>query len=102
MSEYIDRHEHEEFCKRMEEEHERQNTRLSNLEETVRQIGSLATSVEKLACNMEYMLTEQKRQGVRLETLEGKDGEMWRKLVGYALSAIVGGIVTFLMSKGLT
>ena len=102
MSEYIDRHEHEEFCKRMEEEHKRQNNRITKLEDTVLKIGSLATSVEKLACNMEHMLTEQQQQGIRLETLEERDGEMWRKVVGYALSAIVGGIVTFLMSKGLT
>lgn len=102
MSEYIGRNEHEEFCKRMDAEHTRQNNRISKLEETVRQIGSLATSVEKLACNMEHMLIEQQQQGIRLATLEGRDGDMWRKVVGYALSAIVGGVFTYLISKGLT
>ena len=102
MSEYIDRHEHEEFCKRMEEEHERINKRVSILEETVAEIRNLSISVKELACNMHHMLTEQQSQGVRLASLENRDGEMWRKVVGYALSAIVGGVVTYLMSKGLT
>jgi hypothetical protein len=99
MNDYIERREHDEFSKRMEDEHTRQSRRITILEETVRQIGALATSVEKLACNMEYMLTEQKRQGTRLETLESKDGEMWRKSVGYILSAIIGAVVCYFFAK---
>jgi hypothetical protein len=28
--------------------------------------------------------------------LEAKDGEMWRKAVGYLLSAVIGGFVSFI------
>ena len=101
MSEYIDRREHEEFCKRMEEEHERINKRVSILEETVAEIRNLSISVKELACNMHHMLTEQQSQGVRLASLEGRDGDMWRKSVGYIISAIVGGIISILINKGL-
>ena len=101
MSEYIDRHEHEEFCKRMEEEHERINKRVSILEETVAEIRNLSISVKELACNMHHMLTEQQSQGVRLASLEGRDGDMWRKAIGYVISALVGGIITILINKGL-
>ena len=45
----IDRAEHLEFAKRMEDEHKRINHRLTDLEETVRQIGELTTSVHSLA-----------------------------------------------------
>lgn len=86
----ITRAEHEEFRRRLEEENERQNKRLSILEESGRQFTTLVTSVEKLAMSMESMLKEQENQGKRLEILEGRDGEQWRKVVGYAITAVLG------------
>ena len=104
--EYINRHEHEEFRrsmesenKRLEEENDRQNHRLNALEETVKQVAAISTSVEKLALNMENMLKEQVSQGKRLETLEGRDGEMWRKVVGYVVTAVIGIIVGYLFKQ---
>ena len=49
----IDRAEHEEFRRRMEDEHKRINHRLTDLEDTVRQIGELTTSVHSLAQSVE-------------------------------------------------
>lgn len=86
----ITRAEHEEFRRRLEEENERQNKRLSILEDSGRQLTTLATSVEKLATSMQSMLKEQENQGKRLEILEGRDGEQWRKVVGYAITAVLG------------
>ena len=104
--EYITRHEHEEFRrsmesenKRLEEENDRKNHRLNALEETVKQVAAISTSVEKLALNMENMLKEQVSQGKRLETLEGRDGEMWRKVVGYVVTAVIGIIVGYLFKQ---
>ena len=85
--------------KRLEEENDRQNHRLNTLEETVKQIAAISTSVEKLALNMENMLKEQVNQGKRLETLESRDGEMWRKVVGYVVTAVVGIVVGFLFKQ---
>jgi len=48
---------------------------------------------------MENMLKVQKQQGDRLETLEGRDGEMWRKVVGYIATAIIGIVVGFLFTQ---
>ena len=94
---YISRQEHEEFRrsmesenKRLEEENDRQNHRLNTLGETVKQIAAISTSVEKLALNMENMLKEQVNQGKRLETLESRDGEKWRKAVWCVISALIG------------
>lgn len=86
----ITRAEHEEFRRRLEEENERQNKRLSILEDRGRQLTTLVTSVEKLAMSMQSMLKEQENQGKRLEILEGRDGEQWRKVVGYAITAVLG------------
>lgn len=98
MEGYVTHAEHEEFCRRIDERDKRQNEKIETLEQSVKQIGSLSASVEKLAINMEAMLKEQTRQGERLETLEARDGEKWRQMVGYVGSAIAGGIVTLLIS----
>ena len=92
----ITRAEHEEFRRRLEEENKRQDRRLELLEHTVQQISDLTTSVEKLAVSMEGMLREQEKQGTRLETLEDRDGAMWRKVVGYAVTAVVGIIIGYI------
>lgn len=80
----------------MEDEDRRQNKRIELVEESVRQMGALTTSVEKLATNMSSMVKEQEKQGEKLEKLESRDGEMWRKAVGYVVSAVIGVVVGFL------
>ena len=89
----------EEFRRRLEEENKRQDTRIGILEDSVRQIGALATSVEKLAVSMQSMLKEQEKQGKRLEALEGRDGEKWRKVMGYIATAIVGIVLGYLFKR---
>ena len=99
MDDTISRAEHDEFCKRMEEAHKRSDRRIELLEKHVREMGALTASVEKLALNMENMAKEQERQGERLEALEGRDGEMWRKVVGYVLTAVISVTVGFIFSR---
>ena len=89
----ITRAEHEEFRRRLEEENRRQDKRLELLETSVQKIGALTTSVEKLALSIESMVKEQERQGSRLEMLESRDGEMWRKVVWYVVAAVAGILV---------
>lgn len=98
--EYITREEHEEFrntvkanIQRIQDEDSRQNKRLDILEANTKQINSLTTSVEKLALSIESMVKEQETQGMRLQVLEGRDGEMWRKVTGYIITAIAGIII---------
>ena len=99
MENPITRAEHEEFRRRLEEENKRQDARIGILEDSVQQIGALATSVEKLALSMQSMLKEQEKQGKRLEALEGRDGEKWRKVMGYIVTAIVGVVLGYLFKK---
>ena len=95
----ITRAEHEEFSRRIEDWERRQDKRLELLEENVREFGALTTSVEKLAQSVESMVKEQEKQGRRLDELEGRDGEMWRKVVGYIITAAVGILVGFLFRQ---
>ena len=99
MENQITREEHEEFRRRLEEENKRQDARIKTLEETVRQIGALATSVEKLAVSMQSMLKEQEKQGKRLEVLESRDGEKWRLVMGYIATAIVCFVLGYLFKQ---
>lgn len=105
-NEYLLKSVHEEFSKRVEEENNRQNHRISKLEMAIEQMTTIATSVERLATNMEHMVKEQARQGEnlqdqseRIRKLEDKDGEMWRKLVSYSLTAILSIIVGYIASR---
>lgn len=102
----ITRAEHEEFRRHMEAENERladedrrQNRRIEALEKNVQQISSLAASTEKLAVNMENMLKVQEQQGERLERLESRDGEMWRKVSGYIITAVIGIAIGFIFTQ---
>lgn len=90
---------HNEYAKRMEDEHKRQNKRITDLETKVEDIGSLTASVESLAKSVEQMAKAQEKQAKRLETLEGRDGEMWRKIVGYVVTFVVGAVLTFILAK---
>lgn len=91
----ITRAEHEEFRRRLEEERKRQDKRLELLEESMQRFETLNTSIEKLATNMENMLKEQIRQGDRLDELESRDGQMWRKVVSYAVTVMIGIVIGF-------
>lgn len=95
----ITRKEHEEFVRRMDEANNRQSKRLEIVEGDVRQIGSLTTAVEKLAFSMENMVREQMKQGERLDQLESRDGEMWRKVTSYIVTAVVGAVVCYIMTR---
>ena len=68
-------------------------------------IREIALSVNKLAVNMEHMLTEQKEQGKRLTALEREPSEGFRRLkdaivkcaVSSVLGALLGALLAFLL-----
>ena len=81
MDQPITRAEHEEFRRRLEEENSRQDRRIALLEESVSKVK------------------EQEKQGKRLETLEDRDGEMWRKAVGYVVTAVIGVFLGYVFTQ---
>ncbi|MCC8128295.1 MAG: hypothetical protein LIO92_13045 [Clostridiales bacterium] len=96
----ITRAEHEEFrktvnadIKRLEAEDTRLNKRVSELENDNRQITELTVSVQKLTDNIESMRQLQEDEGKRLSAIEGRDGEMWRKILSYTITAVISLII---------
>ena len=97
--EFVSLREHNEFSKRSEEHDKRQDARIELLEKNVENLKVLNASIEKLAVNMENMYKEQKDQGERLESLEDRDGEMYRKVVGYIATTVVGILIGFIFQQ---
>lgn len=95
----ITRAEHKEFCKRVEDEDNRQNRRLEILEEQTKQFTDLVLSVRELAQSVKQLAETQKVQGEKLDELESRDGEMWRRVLGYAITSIIGLVVGYLFHK---
>lgn len=95
----ITRAEHEEFCKRLEDEDRRQNKRLEILEEQTKQFIDLVLSVRELAQSVKQLAETQKVQGEKLDKLENRDGEMWRRVSGYVITSIIGLVVGYLFHK---
>ena len=105
-NEYITRQEHEEFRRGIESEEKRQNKRLDVVEKKVTEINDLVTSVNELAINMKHMMEvqqkqadEQKKQGDRLQVLENRDGEKWRKVMGHLATTVIGIIVGYVFMR---
>ena len=90
---------HEEFAKRMEDEHKRQNQRIEELEKAFEQNNKLLVLVEKLALSMENMQRELKIHNDRLGTIESRDGEMWRKVVGHVITAVISIVLGFVFAQ---
>lgn len=107
----LTRAEHEEFARRMtaenkrlEDENTRQNRRLEQLENTVNQIvvqqlTTLTGTIQALKTSVDNTIKEQAAIGGRVKKLEDKDGDMWRTAVKYVLSAVVGGVVVFMLTQ---
>ncbi len=89
---------HEEYARRMEDEHKRQNKRISDLEDKVEDISDLTTSVASLAKSVEQMAKTQEKQGKRLETLEQKPAKKWESFVDKVVWAIAAAMIAFILS----
>lgn len=54
---------------------------------------------KSLTAAMQSMLKEQEKQGKRLEVLESRDGEKWRKVMGYIATAVAGVVLGYLFKQ---
>ena len=99
MDEYISREEHEEFMRRMTDEHKRIHHRIDEEAKKSDVMMELIRSVERLATQMENMAEEQESQGERLKALEDRDGDAWRKIKWYILTMVIGAVAGVLFSQ---
>lgn len=63
--------------------------RIKDLEEESKQMHDLVLSVNKLAINMESMLSELKDQSARLQKLENEPAERWNSAKKTAFTTII-------------
>lgn len=75
---------------------ENHEVRITQMEHIISQIEEMTKSIERLATNMEHMASEQAEQGQRLQVLESKDGQMWQKVLSYAITAILSIAIGFI------
>ena len=99
MGEYITREEHEEFRRNMENEHKRASKRIEAVEEETKQIYPLVTSIERLAVIVDNIEQNQQTYVEKVETLNNRDGNLWRSLVSSLVSALAGGFAGFIISN---
>lgn len=76
--------------------------RMDEAEKKIDSIHELSLSVNKLALNMEYMVSEQKEQGDRLKTLEqvpmDNANYFKRQIISSILTGIIGAIIGALLA----
>lgn len=126
MDEYVSQKEHGEFVKRIEAEHKRledednrQNSRLRVIEEKIDDLVDLTASIKSLTVEIQSMTKEIEKMGKRIEAMEkrdseiqsmkekiestsavvkeieGRDGDKWRKVVWTVITVIVTAAVTY-------
>ena len=94
---YVTKEVHDEFARRIDEENDRQNKRLSLLESGQTQINELVATVKVLAVNMENMAKEQIKQGERLNEIEGKPAKRWETLISCVITCIVTAAIAYFL-----
>lgn len=108
---YITREVHEEFARRMDaenkrlaEEDRRQNRRIGELEENVKEIHKLTVSMERMSANMQSMLEAIERQGnliekqtSRIDEMEKEPAGRWKGIKNKAVDTAVNVIITALV-----
>ena len=99
MEGYVTRAEYEEHNLRMEDEHKRQNNRISILEKAIEQNNKLLINVERLALNMENMQKEQKELRDDMDEIKDRDGQKWRKTGDDLLKIVLGIVVGYILKQ---
>ena len=99
MDEYVTLALHHEFADKIKQEDERQNKRISLLEESMKQIYDLNTSVEKIAMYIETLTTEIGEQNKRLKAIEDKPSQNWDKFIWLLVGVVLTAIVTFILKQ---
>ncbi len=99
MDNYVTIDVHNECVKRMEDENNRQNHRLAELEKGVKEIKELTISVGRMAVSVEAMAKELEKQGERLDAIEKEPADKWKNATSIVVTIILTALVTFFLSR---
>lgn len=91
--EFWTRHEQEQYSRRMEDEHSRQNKRIEILEENYKQLSELTMSVREQTMVIDNMSKEIRRQGEQINLIVSEPSDRWRRIKDKAIDTAVGIII---------
>lgn len=109
----ITRAEHEEFRRtvnaefdKLTAEDKRLNERLKAVEGINKQLSDMNTTMQKqsdnigeLSRNIASLTKARAEDAERLEKLEGRDGDMWRTVLKYATTVVVGALIGYVCTR---
>lgn len=90
---------HNEFSKRIEDENDRQNHRISNLEDTVKQIQDLTIAVKSMSGSIDRMVKQLEKQGERLDAIEREPAQKWKNAVWIVIAGLIGAALSLFLSR---
>lgn len=76
------------------------NERVTELGGFIKEIRELSANVATLSTKVQMTLDELGKQEHRITKLEDADADKWRSTIKYVISALVGGVITYLLNGG--
>jgi hypothetical protein len=98
MDECITRTECKTCQDKYDAENDRQNHRISALEQDIKQLHALTVSVEKMAVSLEQMAKQLEKQGEKLEAIEAEPAQKWKNAVWLVVAGLIGAALTMMLS----
>ena len=98
MDECITRTECKTCQDKYDAENDRQNHRISAVEQDIKQLHSLTVSVEKMAVSLEQMAKQLEKQGEKLEAIEAEPAQKWKNAVWLVVAGLIGAALTMMLS----
>ena len=93
MEQYWTRHEQEQYSQRMEDEHHRQNRRISNLEENYKQLMELTLCVKTQTMTLDTISKKVDKQGEQIEKIINEPINQVHRVKEKAIDTAVGIVV---------
>ena len=78
---------------RLHDEEDRQNHRISELEQTIKQINDLVLSVQRISISLETLTKEVQKQGARLEKIEQAPLDRISSAKQTAVNTLIGVVI---------
>lgn len=82
-------------------------TKIGHLEDRVTELGGFIKEIRELSANVatlstkvQMTLDELGKQESRIIKLEDADADKWRSAIKYGLSALIGGVITYILNGG--
>lgn len=95
---YVMKEVFDERMKRVDDENDRQNHRLSLLEKNGETLNELVISVKEMAISIQQMAKELEKQGTRLDKIEDEPADKWKKFTWFAFTTLIGAVLGYILN----